>query len=147
MEKRKSTTGHMRYADNGDVFLETPYREQFIKELKKQIPATGRSYDRDAKTWRVDAVWVCVAEVLMSVFFPHATRGRAAREEAAPTPYKEEAQPEAWIAVGRKKHERTYTSEYRERTITTDASPRASSIKPLTGWKKKLHDRHNPPPP
>jgi hypothetical protein len=76
---RMSITGHIRYDDRGDMFIEVPYRKRFIRDLKGCVPAAARSYTPGLNVWRVEARHAGVAAYIMHAHFPHATIGRETR--------------------------------------------------------------------
>ncbi len=62
--------------EGGGVFLETPYDEVFLEQIKKLIPQGDRSYaeppEAPGKGWRVSPEWADVGEHLTRSAFPGA---------------------------------------------------------------------------
>lgn len=62
--------------EGGGVFLETPYDEVFLEQIKSLIPRGQRTWheppDAPAKGWRVTAEWADVGEHLTRSAFPGA---------------------------------------------------------------------------
>ena len=56
----------------GGVALQFPYREDLVDDLKEQIPARFRHYDRDAKCWLILGAYAPTAVALLLEHFPRA---------------------------------------------------------------------------
>lgn len=54
MEKQTKAAYLTNKKERGLVVVETPYRVEFINELKKQVPYTAREWDQHNRVWKVN---------------------------------------------------------------------------------------------
>jgi hypothetical protein len=58
---------------DGSVTITTPFRKDFIEDLKLCIPARHREFLPEEKVWVVDAEWAPQAQDVVITYFPHTT--------------------------------------------------------------------------
>ena len=52
----------------------TPYNEEFVARIKREIPKHARGWDQDERCWRVDTYWFGNVQLLLPRFFPDMER-------------------------------------------------------------------------
>jgi hypothetical protein len=52
----------------------SPFNEDYIEDLKRQIPRSARRWDPSDRCWRVDCYWFGNAQALLSKHYPHLDR-------------------------------------------------------------------------
>lgn len=78
---------HVVIEENGALTLITPYSPGFVTDIKTEIPAWYRSYDPDAKIWKVEAEYADQAHQLLDQHFEQVRRvypSAGARTSATP---------------------------------------------------------------
>jgi hypothetical protein len=55
--------------DRSHFKIWTPYSEEFVASIKRQIPKHARSWDKDERCWRVDTYWFGNAQKLLPTYF------------------------------------------------------------------------------
>jgi hypothetical protein len=60
--------------DRSHFKIWTPYNEEFVYSIKRQIPKHARSWDKDERCWRVDTYWFGNAQQLLPQYFPDMER-------------------------------------------------------------------------
>ena len=60
--------------DRSHFKIWSPFNEDFIEDLKKQIPRHARRWDPDDRCWRVDCYWFGNAQVLLPRCYPDLDR-------------------------------------------------------------------------
>lgn len=60
--------------DRSHFKIWTPYNEDFVVSIKRQIPKHARSWDQDERCWRVDTYWFGNAQQLLPQYFPDMER-------------------------------------------------------------------------
>jgi len=78
---------HVVIEENGALTLITPYSPGFVTDIKSEIPSWYRSYDPEAKIWKVEAEYADQAHQLLDQHFEQVRRvypSAGARSSAAP---------------------------------------------------------------
>lgn len=77
---------HVVIEDNGALTLITPYSPGFVTDIKTEIPSWYRSYDPDAKIWKVEAEYADQAHQLLDQHFEQVRRVYPSAGPKASTP-------------------------------------------------------------
>jgi hypothetical protein len=60
--------------DRSHFKIWAPFHQEFIEDLKSQIPSHSRRWDPNERCWRVDCYWFGNAQLLLPVYYPDLDR-------------------------------------------------------------------------
>lgn len=83
----------IKHTPAGGVILKTPYLQEFVSDLKREIPQRHRSWDPEAKVWQVDSFY---ADIAADIFFHHFPDGEEINLTGRPS---ERVPPPSWCLV------------------------------------------------
>lgn len=94
-------TARIHTEPDGSVWLETPYIEEFVDDLKRCIPPRQRKWSKDRKMWCIGADWASEAIELVESFYDRVQfAGDESRTPRPAEPAPANAWAELWLLPG-----------------------------------------------